>query len=137
MTAALKEGIFTVLSADPGLSGLVGDNIYPDRADQKQSFPYITYQIASEQGVHHLVGVDTLALIEIQFNVWAGTPDSRSAVQDALRVLLDGTIRTSFGAAFVARVWNTNNVDTTEGPDEGSQNFAYGVFMDFNFWYRR
>jgi hypothetical protein len=137
MSDGLKEGIFTVLSAEGTITTLVGDRIYPDRADQENPLPYITYQLDSEQGLPHMTGVADKARTLIQFNVWAASSESRSAVQDALRVFLDGKIRVTFGSVFIQSIRNTNNVDTTKDPIDGSQNFKFGVFMDFDFWHSR
>lgn len=137
MTAALKAGIFTELSGDAGLIALVSERIYPDVADQKDKLPYIVFEVDSEEGVHNMLGNAPLARTNIQFTVWAATSKSRSDVNDALRVLLDGKIGVALGAAQVRVIRNTNAVDTREVPDDGSQNWNYGTFNDYDFWYLR
>lgn len=139
MSEKLKAGIFSRLSGEATITALVNDRIFPGVADQKTPKPYITYQMDSDQGTHHLSGVsgNKLALTLVQFNIWGNTPDEVSAIETALRDFLEGTIRVNFGSAFVARAWNTNSVDTTEDPKDGSQNEDFGIFSDFNFWHNR
>lgn len=133
----LKEGIFTVLAADGTLSALVGDRIYPDVADQKKILPYIVYELDSENGVPHMTGVAALAQATVQFTVWASTSISRTAVNDALRALLDGDIRQAFGGVDVSVIRNINATDTKQVADDGSQNWNLGTFNDYEFWYLR
>ena len=135
MTAALKEGIFTKLSADAPLIALVGDRIYPDVADQKKKLPYIVYEVDSEQGVPHMTGGGTLELTSVQFTVWATSSASRSAVNDALRTLLDHKIGLALGSANTRSIRKTNGVDTQEKPDAGNQNWIFGTFNDYDIWY--
>lgn len=137
MSGELKEGVFSTMSAHVPLTTLVGDRIYPDAASEEEPLPYITYQAPIETGSHHQEGVNPLALTEIQFTIWAKNGVERSAVQKVLRELFDGKIRQTFGTVFCQSVRNTNNTDTKDDPDDGSQNFAFGVFMDFNFWHNR
>lgn len=137
MTDTLKAGIFTAMNADSTLTALLVDRIFPDRANQTDSLPYITYNIRTELGVHHQTGVDGLALTEVQFSIWAASSESRQSVKDAVRDLFDGKIRQTFGSSFCPSVRNTSNTDTTDDPEDGSQNFAFGVFMDFEFWHQR
>lgn len=138
MTAALSNGIFATLAADVPLAALVGDRIFRDTADQKTTLPYIVFEVDSEEGVHNMTGTASLARTLVQFTVWAATTLSRADVNDALRTLLDGTVNaTSFGAATVRVIRNTNAIDTREAPDDGSQNYNYGTFNDYDFWYLR
>ncbi len=137
MSDTLKAGIYTALTGEASITGLVGLRIYPDQASETAALPYIVYQAPSDLGVHHLLGVTTLASTEIQFNVWAATSSSRTAVKNALREFLDGSIGVTFGSTFIKHIENTNNVDTKEDPVNGSQNGNFGSFMDFDFWHRR
>ncbi len=137
MADTLKAGIYTTLSGSAAIGALVGDEIYPDRAPQDASLPYITYFVVSEEGVHYQQGVGDKARTNIQFTVWATSSESRSSIKQALRDEFDGQIRQSFGSSFCMSVRNTNNTDTTEDPDDGSQNFSYGSHMDFEFWHVR
>lgn len=137
MTAALKAGIFIELSGDAALAALVNERIYPDVADQRDNLPYIVYEVDSEEGVPHMTGTASLARTNVQFTVWAATSKSRSDVNDALRVLLDGRIGVTFGSAQIRVIRNTNAVDTKKVPDDGSQNWNRGTFNDYDFWYLR
>lgn len=137
MSGLLKEGIFTVLSAHAPLTSLISDRLYPDAASEDEPLPYITFKAPIETGSHHQTGVNGLALTEIQFTIWAESGEKRSDIQKVLREFFDGKIRQTFGTVFCQSVRNTNNTDMKDDPEDGSQNFAFGVFMDFNFWHNR
>jgi hypothetical protein len=137
MSDTLKAGIYTAMAAEVTITNLVSTNIYPDSAPEDIAMPYITYQVTSELGEPYQLGVSAIADTDIQFNVWAATSESRSAIKAAIRIFFDGSIRQTFGSSFCQSVRNTNNIDTVENPDDGSQNFSYGCFMDFKFWHSR
>ena len=137
MTDTLKPGIVTAINADATLTALIGTRIYPDRASEKEPLPYVTFHIVIETGVHHQLNVSKYALTQMQFSVWATSSVERQAIKDALRALFDGKVRQTFGTSFNASVRNTNNLDTVEDPIDGSQNFTFGTFMDFEFWHIR
>ncbi len=135
----LKASLFQELRDDATVSALVGTRIYPDRADQNAVMPYITYIEIFNQGVHHLGGVKFLDLATYQFSLWAADSVTRTELEDAVRTLFDGEARL-FGTTIitdVTRTENTSKQDTTEDPDDGSQNIVYGKFMDFDFWHIR
>ncbi len=140
MPADIKAALFYEMDNDATLDALVDDRIYPDTADQKTPLPYITYQLISNPGVHNLLGVTPNGLNEARFQitVWAANSQSRTDVQNAVRILLDGKVGVTFGtgatATSIRRSENTTNIDTKDTPKDGSQNTFYGVFMDFEFW---
>jgi len=137
---SLKSEIFTKLTTDAGLSPLTGLRVFPDYADQRTALPYITYNDQSQESMHSLAGVvpSGLAVVVMQFNIWAADPDSRSDVEAALRKSLDGVQRQFYGSIFINHVKYINGVDTIEEPQEGSQDGAiFGKFMDFEIWHER
>lgn len=137
MTDTLKAGLFAVLSVEATLTALISDRLYIDVAPEKAPLPYVVFESPTELGVHHQTGVTEHAQTEIQFTVWAESGVKRTAVQNALREFLDGKQRVTFGTEFITIIINTNNRDTKEKPADGSQNWTFGVFMDFDIWHRR
>ena len=137
MSDSLKADIRTAILADGTLAALIGTKVYQEYASEAVALPYIIMTSPTEEGVHHQGGVSVPALTELQLTIWANTPESRLAVRTALREFLDGTVRTTFTSTFCHSITNTNNIDTKEKPDEGSQNFSFGVIMDFDIWHNR
>lgn len=140
MTNTLKEALFEEMTGDATLSALISTRAFPDFADQRTVRPYIVYQEFANQGVHAFDGVKSLSRATYQFTIWSDTSLNRTDVANALRILLDGQ-RRDFGSGsaetFVNRSENTNNQDTIENPDDGSQDVRFGKFMDFEFWHIR
>ncbi len=140
MTNTLKQALFEEITTDVTLSALVSTRVFPDYADQRTIKPYMTYEEILNEGVAHFNGVDSLDKATYEFTIWAASAASRQDVENALRVLLN-LQRRNFGTGaneiFVNRSENTNNQDTIEQPDDGSQNVVFGKFMDFEFWHER
>ncbi len=140
MANVLKQALFEEITTDATLLALISTRCFPDYADQTTTMPYITYQEFGNDGVHQFQGVDSLDKATYQFSIWAVSSTSRTDVENALRILLDGQ-RRAFGTGgnrtFVNRSENTNNLDTIEEPDDGSQDVVFGKFMDFDFWHLR
>lgn len=137
MSDSLKADIRTAILAEGSLSALIDTRVYQEHAPETAPMPYIIITNPTEEGVYHQTGVSGLALTELEFTIWAVTPESRTAVRNALRDFLNVIIRQTLTSTFCYRIWNTNNIDTKEKPDEGSQNFSFGVIMDFDIWHNR
>lgn len=137
---SLKTELHTKLLADVALGALIGTRLYPDRADQSTTMPYITYQDVSQETTHHLGGVSPsgFSTVTVQFSIWAATGLSRSNVEAALRIALDGKHKQYFGAMWINSIKYTNGTDTMEDANDGSQdNNVYGKFMDFEIIHER
>ena len=137
---SLKGELYTKLVADVALNALIGTRLYPDIADQTTTMPYITYSDQTQETTHHLTGVSTsgFSSVTVQFSVWAATPTSRSNVEAALRIALDGKHKQAFGSIWINSIKYTNGVDSPTDAADGSQdNRVFGKFMDFEIIHER
>ncbi len=137
---SLKSELYTKLTADATLSALISTRLYPDRADQTTTMPYITYEDVTQETTHHLLGVagTGFAMVTVQFSIWAENPKSRSDVEAALRIALDGKHKEFFGAIWINSIRYTNGNDTLEDAEDGSQgSMVFGKFMDFEIKHER
>lgn len=137
---SLKSELYTKLTNDATLSALIGTRLFPDRADQTTTMPYITYEDVSQRTTHHFGGVSAtgFAVVTVQFSVWASGPKSRSDVEAALRIALDGKHKEFFGAIWINSIEYINGVDAPKDPKDGSQdNAIYGKHMDFEIMHER
>lgn len=119
------------LIADPGVSGLVGQRIYPIAMPQGTTLPAITYQRVSTVRIGSKQGPTGMAQPRLQINCWSKSYGDAKALADAVRVALDG-YRGLMGGA--VDVWETvvgTDVDLYE-EDLG----IYHVAVDVTIWHR-
>ena len=62
---SLETGIYSVLTSDGTVSGLVGTRVYPDIMPQGVTYPAITYQRVSTVRTAMLSGVDDFTQVRI------------------------------------------------------------------------
>lgn len=88
----IREALFARLTNFGGLTGLVGNRVFPAPLPQSPTLPAITYQRIS--------GVPTLAHTRVgrhttsryQFTVWADDSDEAALVAEQVRLALDGWV---------------------------------------------
>lgn len=88
--AVLQSAIYAVLSADAGVSALVGDRISPVLRRQEEAIPAITYQRISTQDWYAHDGAQNLSRVRVQFNCYGPTTLVAEQVADALRTAIEG-----------------------------------------------
>jgi len=87
--ATIEQGLHAHLIADGGVSALVAARIYPLRAPQNPTVPYVTYSRINTDREHHMSGASGLAHPHFQIDVFASSFSSMSAVANAIRSALD------------------------------------------------
>ena len=87
---SFQADIYTALTSDATLTGLVGDRVFADVADVDTAAPYVVYQVISTAGTTTHDGVRNLEFPLVQFSVWANTKEESVAVGSAVANLLDG-----------------------------------------------
>ena len=87
--ASLEESLVDILTGHAGLSALISDRVEPAPLAQGSSLPAITYTRVSTMAVHAHSGNVGLKRTRMQFDVWASSAASASAVvaqlEDALQ----------------------------------------------------
>lgn len=86
----IESGLYRHLSADAGVSALVGTRIHKGIATQNQTRPYITLFPVSNPKLRSLTGPSGLANPRIQIDSWGDTYASAKSVAEAVRKALDG-----------------------------------------------
>ncbi len=95
--ARLEAAIYSVLSADLGLTALVSTRIYPLLLPQNAILPALTYARVSTERESAFVSDPGLSTARIQVDVWADTVASVQNVAEEVRGALHryrGTIAT-------------------------------------------
>lgn len=86
----IESDLRTFLLAQPAVSALIVDRLYPARLPQGATLPAVTYQrIAGTPVISH-DGASDLARARFQFDCWAETYDAMVGLAKAVRVALSG-----------------------------------------------
>lgn len=132
----IERAIASYLRGKPSITGLVGDDIYPEVAPDKAPYPFITYTIISESHDHAMSGATGLAQVTVQLDVWTSTFADRVSVSEAIRNALDG-FRGSMGAENleVRNCFFSSRSTSTERELEGKGQPIHRATLDFSIWH--
>lgn len=86
----IAPGLFTLLTSDVTISGLIGTRMYPVRAPQNKPFPLVTYTPITGTRFHHSEGGAGLSGPRIQIDCWGESYADAKNTADAIRKVLDG-----------------------------------------------
>jgi hypothetical protein len=122
----MLPSVFTLLTADPAVTALVGTRIYRHgSAPQKVEAPYVTWFLVSGIPENELSSLPRVDRMEVQIDCWSnntGTGDAQveelaAAVRDALEPV----------AHMTGIIANEQDFETRR----------YRLGMQFTFWVRR
>lgn len=123
------------LIADATMTGLVGNRIYPGRAPQKPTMPYIVYhRISTVRAATLDTGNAKVPEVRIQCDVIASSQSEVETVLSRMRVVMDNFRGTSSGVT----VLGVSVDDEQDQPEfyEGSDTVFYHSSLDFSIIYR-
>ena len=95
-----QSNIYTALTGNGTIAGLVGTHVFPDIADGTVAPPYIIYQTISTSGETSHDGVRNIEFPLIQLTSWATTRAGAIVLASAVNSVLDGN--TISGASVVS-----------------------------------
>ncbi len=85
----IGKAIYSILSADVTLNGLVSNRIYPVIARQQEVYPLLTYTIITNTPSDTKTGASTVDRYRIQFDAYADSYDTCHAIMIRLREVID------------------------------------------------
>ena len=126
---ALEIGLVAHLTADAGVSALIGSRLYAEQMPQNPTYPAVVYSRVSTTQGDLLNGADTLTAVRIQFDAYAVDYAGVKALATAFRAALNG-FRGDLGGVAVQRVKLENETDLSnfDGDDMNRR-----VSMDYIF----
>jgi hypothetical protein len=130
----IEEGLTAFLSANAGLTTLIGGRVYLMRIPQGATLPCLTYQRISTPRVltHDTSGSAGTAHPRFQFDAWGTTYTAVKGIADAARAALNG---------YTGTMGSSNPVTVQAALiDDESPEFApdvklWRVRMDFIIWH--
>lgn len=87
---SLETGLYTALTSDSTISGLVNSRIYPEIMPQGVTYPAISYQRVSTVRSQMLSGVDDFTQVRVIIDCWDDSYSGVKAVADAVKSAIDG-----------------------------------------------
>ena len=135
MALSLKQGFRSYLLTLSSISGVFGDRIWPNQAEQNPTFPFLTFYVQDDEKPVHLLGASALSRDTITVNIYAQTPESRTACLELLRNALHGRINIDFpqdsGTLDVRSIKMMGFSESFEDPTDGSQQGSFVAQVDF------
>jgi len=116
------------LIGDATLTGLIGTRIYPGKAPQDPTLPYVVYHRISTTRTPTLNGPTLVPETRIQLDIIATSQASAELVATAIRNRIDGYTGTSASVSVLSSVVEDEQ-DMSEAID-GSDSIYYRVVMD-------
>jgi len=85
----IEKGLFTLLSTDPAISGMIGTRIYPLLLPTGAVMPAMTYQVVGGAG-DPTFETSGLIKLRMQFSCWGDKYSDAAQLRKALVKLLNG-----------------------------------------------
>lgn len=134
MPVTIEQAIYTLLSDDVTLSGLVGDRITPVIVPQGSAMPAVVYTEAAGIRESTLSGPVGLVRSRWQFNCWGESYEDVRAVSDAVRQVLDGYSGSDAGVTIQSiRTLDENDISATPAGKDVAR--RYGKSLDLEIWF--
>lgn len=116
--------IYSLLSADPGVSGLVADRIFPEVLPQEPTLPAVVYTVVDDVPVHSLQGCTAgTSNARVQIDTYAKTYVTAQTVAEAIAAALQSYVGPDATAMLLSR--------RDEYEDDPAE---YRVSLDFSMW---
>lgn len=132
----IESALYSYLSNKASVTALVSDRIYPQVAPQGTAYPFVTFNVLSEDTQHDMSGASGLTNVAMQIDAWCETVADRVSVSEALRNALDG-FRGAMGteSLHISNFFMTDRQNFVEGDTEGKAHPLYRSSMDFSIWH--
>lgn len=145
MSVDIAASTMSHLYADDTVRGLIGENIYRDRAPNDVPLRdgetlYVVVQRLVSRSARHLTATSGYAEAMVQINVWGSNRTTVEAVADAIREALDhmthATLGTPPNEAEIHVIQLARDPDDWRAPLEGQHDGRYGARQTARIFHR-
>jgi hypothetical protein len=126
----IESGLTSRLLADTTLAALIGTSIYPVLLPEGTSTA-VTYRVISKVPDYSLTSALGMVKARIEFNAWAATYAAAKAIEEAIRLSLDGYAGALPNGVIVANILRDNGA--IDGFDQDTR--LYRVQIDYRVIY--
>jgi len=134
--SSLKTALYNFLTQATGVSGVVGNRIFPGTAPTSAKLPYIVYQVISSPGTHHMGGQAKIANPTFQFGCYGRTSVDAENAKESVRNAIVG-FRGKWDDVIISAVHLEQESDDFEIPDQGGEEGTFQERMTITIWYQR
>lgn len=121
--------IYSILANDSPVSAIVGTRIFPNVAKQTTSFPFIIYDVQSENPTDYKQGVSSLDTDNVMVSCYCKTYSQASDLAKKIRTALDRVSGTYNGVVIQSIKYDGyNDLFTESSADQG----IYRKALQFN-----
>lgn len=132
--ASIERALFTILTGDAGVAASVAARIYPQRAPQNTSIPYLTYHFIDKQRDHTVADRCGLTRARVQINCVDDKYADVVSLAGSVMTALDSYVGT-VGTISIACIHIISETDLYVEPDELQVLKRYGKAIDIYIWY--
>lgn len=132
----LQESLYKRLHDDAGVSALVGEQIYPLKADQDAALPLVIYQVIAGDTEHCMVSDAGVRGTRVQLASWASSHATSLQVAAAVQTCLKDFSGTLGGVGGVSCSRIFEETDIMDEFDESAE--VEGLWVarqDFTVWW--
>lgn len=132
----IETAFFSYTSTKASIIALVGTRIYASVAPSAPTYPYITFQVISNNPEHYMQGASGITSVQLQVDAWAFLVSEQQAISEVLRNALDGFKGLMGTELLDIRKCFLENRNTFEEPDKQGKNLpVHRASLDFTIWH--
>lgn len=131
----MEEQIIAALLADPDVSALVGNKVYPGRVPQGVLPPAIVFNTVASVPEYADGGEIGLTESSIQIDCWAETYGSAKVISRAVSKLLSGKWFTAGDVEFQFVLQDSARDLSTDSVRVNQADYYYRAMLEFTVWH--
>jgi hypothetical protein len=125
----IETALFSYVTGDVAVGGLIGARMYPVILPQDPTYPAVRYAVVSAPREHDHDGPNGLVRARVQVDVYGVTYASVKAVKEAIRGRLDGFRGNMAGVT----VGSAHLLSERDGFEDSAG--VFDVSFDFSIWF--
>ncbi len=141
MSQFFEQALAAKLASIPSLTAIIGTSLYtqslPQTHDLGAQGPAVSYAIPTKPRGHVLTGSDGTATARVQVDAWSYSYGTSKAIIEAVWNAIDGPPGTwGDGTCLIMSVVQQDDIDASEKPEAGSDQWLYHLIQEYNVKYR-
>ena len=142
MAQYFEQALDAQLNATTALTAIVGTAIWnsgiPQTWDLGANGPALTFSVPTKPFGHVLMGSDGTATARVQFDAWSYSYGTSKTIIEAIRQMIDGIPVNPWGdgTCQIISVVQQDDIDASEKPEAGSDQWLYHIISEYNIKYR-
>jgi len=132
----IETAFYSYASTKPSITALVGTRIYASAPPSDVVYPYVTFQVISNNPEHYMQGASGITRVNLQVDAWARLVQEQQDISEAFRNALDG-FKALMGTELLdIRNCFLDNRNTFEELDKLGKNLpVHRASLDFLIWH--